>query len=457
MRTKLDPAALKLAGILIVGALAPLLDSTIVNVAIRTLGLELHASVSTIQWVTTGYLLALAAAVPITGWTVERFGAKRMWIAALVVFLAGSALSGLAWNAGSLIAFRVVQGIGGGLMLPILQTLLIRAADGRHIGRLMGIATLPALAGPILGPVVGGLIVGHLDWRWIFYVNLPLCALAIVLAWRGLPADEPRPRHRLDLPGLLLLSPALAALIYGLTAIGNDGDPLLGLAIGVVLLAGFVWRALRTDEPLVDLRLLRTRSFAASTGLLFLSGLAMFGPMLLLPLYYQQLRGLGVLAAGLMLAPQGLGSLLARGMGGLADRIGPRPVILAGLALTALGTLPYAFADQWTNVWLLAAALVIRGFGLSTANMAVMVGAFDGLDRDQIPHASSMTRIAQQVGGSFGTAVLAVLLQRQLAAYPAAAAFSHTFWWTLAFSGLAFVPALLLPRRAVAPELVRVR
>jgi EmrB/QacA subfamily drug resistance transporter len=459
--TRPDPALLRLAGILVLGAMAPLLDSTVVNVAIRTLGRELAVSVSTVQWVSTGYLLALAMAVPITGWTVERYGAKRMWLTALVLFLIGSVLSGLAWDIGSLIVFRVVQGIGGGLMLPILQTLLMRAAGGRPIGRLMAVITLPALVGPILGPVVGGLILGHLSWRWIFYINVPICVAAIVLAWRSLAADQPRRGHRLDVLGLLLLSPALAALIYGLSQVGDHngfGHPqvLVPLLAGVLLLAGFLWHALHTDTPLIDLRLFRTRAFAASSTLLFLSGLAMFGSMLLLPLYYQQVRGASVVAAGLLLAPQGVGSLLARAAGGLTDRIGPRPVILAGIVLTALGTVPFAMADQHTNGLLLAAAQVVRGVGLSAATMAVMIGAFNGLAREQIPHASSATRIMQQVGGSFGTAVLAVILQTQLADHPGPAgqaiAFGHTFTLALAFTVLAVVPALLLPRlRRVAP------
>lgn len=462
---RLDPALLRLAGILVLGAMAPLLDSTVVNVAIRTLGRELAVSVSTVQWVSTGYLLALAMAVPITGWTVERYGAKRMWLTALVLFLVGSVLSGLAWDIGSLIVFRVVQGIGGGLMLPILQTLLMRAAGGRPIGKLMAVITLPALVGPILGPVVGGLILGHLSWRWIFYINVPICLAAIVLAWRSLAADPPRRGHRLDVVGLLLLSPALAALIYGLSQVGDQGgfdhpQVLVPLLAGVLLLGGFLWHALHTDAPLIDLRLFRTRAFAASSTLLFLSGLAMFGSMLLLPLYYQQVRGASVVAAGVLLAPQGVGSLLARAAGGLTDRIGPRPVILAGIVLTALGTVPFAMADQHTNGLLLAAAQVVRGVGLSAATMAVMIGAFNGLPREQIPHASSTTRIMQQVGGSFGTAVLAVILQTQLADHPGPAgqalAFGHTFTLALAFTALAVVPALLLPRfrRPVEPEVV---
>src|SRR4051812_559507 len=173
MAEELDPDLLKLAGILVVGALAPLLDSTIVNVALGTLGRDLHTSLAAVQWVVTAYLLALAMTIPATGWLAGRYGAKRMWLLSLALFLAGSVLCGVAWNAGSLIAFRVVQGVGGGLMLPILQTLLMRAAGGRQVGRLMATITIPALVGPILGPVIGGLIIGRRRQRVGLYHQAP--------------------------------------------------------------------------------------------------------------------------------------------------------------------------------------------------------------------------------------------------------------------------------------------
>ncbi|HEY3686117.1 MAG TPA: DHA2 family efflux MFS transporter permease subunit [Streptosporangiaceae bacterium] len=450
-KERLDPGLLKLAGILVLGAMAPLLDSTIVNVAIRTLGHDLRVPVASVQWVSTGYLLALAIAVPVAGWTAERYGARRMWLAALGLFLAGSVLSGLAWNIGALVAFRAVQGFGGGLMLPILQTVLMRAAGGRGLGRLMAVVTLPALVAPIFGPVVGGLIVGHLSWRWIFYVNVPVCLAAIALAWRALPADRPGSRPRLDATGLALLSPGVAALVYGLSRVGDLGGfghvqvlaPLVG---GALLVAAFAVHAVRDAEPLIDLRLFADRGFAAATASLALSGLAMFSSMLLLPLYYQQVRGASVIMAGLLLVPQGVGSLLARGAGALTDRIGPRPVLLAAIAATVAGTVPFAMADR-AGGGLLAAALVVRGLGLSAANMAVMVGAFQGLDRARLPHASGITRIAQQLGGSFGTAILAVVLQRQLTAHPSApaTAYAHTFALSVALTVLAVVPALLMP------------
>ena len=443
---RLDRAVLKLAAVLVLGALAPLLDSTIVTVAIHTLGAELHAPVSTVQWVSTAYLLALAMAIPITGWSANRFGAKRMWIVALALFLAGSMLCGVAWNIGSLIAFRVIQGIGGGLMLPILQTILLRAAGRERIGRLMAVVTLPALIGPILGPVIGGLLVGHLSWRWIFYVNAPICILAIVLAIRTLKPDPEPAAAALDVPGLLLISPALAAIIYGLTQVGTHGGfghvaVLVPIGAGLILLLAFILRR----SPLIDLTLFRTRSFAASTALLFLTGFGLYGAMLLLPLFYQQARGETVTAAGLLLVPQGIGSLLARVAGGLTDRFGPRPVVLTGLALTTLGTIPFAFAG--TSYALLAIALVIRGAGLSAVNLAVMVGAFRELEPQHIPDASSTTRIMQQLGGAFGAATLAVILQNQLTGHQAPDAYAHSFAWAIGFTVIATIPALFLPKR----------
>ncbi|WP_432831608.1 MDR family MFS transporter [Dactylosporangium sp. CA-092794] len=439
----------KLAAILIIGVVAPVLDTTIVNVALDALGRDLHAPVADVQWVVTAYLLALAAAIPLTGWSVARFGGKRMWLCSLALFLAGSALCAVAWNVGALIAFRALQGLGAGLMIPIMQTLLVQAAHGRPLGRLMATISLPALVGPLLGPVIGGLIVGHASWRWVFLVNVPICAAGLLVAWRGMPAalDNRGDAYRLDVTGLLLLSPGLAAGIYGLSQVparGGAGDVhvLLPLAAFVVLMAGFVWHSLRTPAvPVVDLRLFRSRSFGAATALLFLSGLALFGAMLLLPLYYQQVRGADALTAGLLLVPQGLGSLLVRvGLGGLTERLGARPIVIGCVAITLAGTVPFALG--WPE-WALALALVVRGFGLTGVLLAVMTSAFEGLERAEVPHASSATRIAQQVGGAVGAAVLAVILQHQGGS---AAAFQTTFWWATGFALIALVPAVLLPK-----------
>lgn len=458
---KLDPALVRMVVILLVGTLAPLFDTTIMNVAIDTLGQALHASVSTIQWVMTSYLLALGMVIPVTGWAVERFGGKKVWLFALVLFLAGSVLSSLSWNIGSLIAFRVIQGIGGGFMMPVMQTMIVKRAGERKLGKLMAVAGLPMLLGPILGPVLGGMIVEYLSWRWIFFVNIPICLAAFIWAWLGLPEDKDmKPGRHLDVTGLVLISPALVLVIYGLAQVSsqhgfNHSGVLVPLVIGVVLLLAFVVYALKkAAAAIIDLRLFRVRSFTASSVILFLSGLSTYGAMLLLPLYYQQVRGEGVLVAGLLLAPQGIGMLLTRSLAGkLTDQIGPRPVILAGTLLTVLGTWPFALAGAHTHYYLLEAALIVRGAGLGAVFLPVMAASYQGLKKEQIPHASTATRIIQQIGGAFGASVLAIILQNQLTGQQAAdaigraAAFDHTFWWSLAFTVVGLIPAALLPRR----------
>jgi EmrB/QacA subfamily drug resistance transporter len=457
---KLDPKVVKTALILIVGAMAVIFDTTIVSVALRTLAVKLDTSVATIQWVTTGYLLALAIAVPLSAWGLKRFGGKRLWMFSLAVFLIGSIGSSLAWNVGSLIGWRVVQGVGGGLMLPLLTTLIFQAAGGKSLGRLVTYVALPALLGPILGPVIGGAILTHMSWRFMFWVNVPFCAAGLLLAWRYLADDAPGGANgtaalkaKLDVPGLLLIAPGTAVLLYGLANAGTSAgfgrpDVLIPLVIGSALLAAFTWYALSKARPLVEIRLLAKRSVASSSAALFFSGFSLYGAMLLLPLFYQEVRGTTALTAGIMLVPQGVGAVLSRTVAGNnIDKFGSRVIVLAGCVIVAAATVPFAFAGPDTSPWLLALWMVIRGFGLGAVTMPLMVVAYVGLDKEQIPHSSVLTRTAQQIGGSFGTAVLAVILEGAIAAHHGALAdgFHVAFWWSAGFSAVAVLLALWLP------------
>jgi EmrB/QacA subfamily drug resistance transporter len=461
---KIDPEVLKSALILVVGALAVVFDTTIVSVAVHTLATQLHASLSEIQWVTTGYLLALGVAVPLSTWGLQRFGGKRLWMFALAVFLAGSVGSSLAWNAGSLIAWRIVQGAGGGLMLPVLTTLIMQAAGGKALGRTVTVVALPALLGPVLGPLVGGAILTHLSWRFMFWINVPFCVAGLVLAARFMAADAPaagpeRPKPRLDVTGLVLLAPGVAAIILGLTNAGRaagfaHADVLIPLLAGGALVAAFAVHALRRARPLVDVRLLARRPVASASAVLFFSGFALYGAMLLLPLYYQEVRGVSALTAGVMLVPQGIGTLLSRSAAGrLTDTIGARLVAVGGFAIVALATIPFALAGAHANAWLLALWLVIRGFGLGAVTIPVMAVAYLGLDRQQIAHSSVLTRTTQQIGGSFGTVVLAVILEDAVTAHGGRlpAAFGVAFWWSVAFSLLAVLLSLWLPGSPSGP------
>lgn len=449
----------RLAAVLIVGAMAAIFDSTIVAIALATLVRELHSTVATIQWVSSGYLLSLTITIPLAGWAQARFGGKRVWIVALAWFMAGSILSSLAWNAESLIVFRVFQGIGGGFLLPVMQSILVQAAGGKQLGKIMAAVSLPAALGPILGPVIGGIILNWFSWPFLFWVNVPFCVVSIALSLKILPNDAPStPSASLDILGFVMLAPALAGLLLGLSnAHGAGGftrtDVWPPVALGVVLLVAFMvyaWR--RGSDALVDVRLLAEPVFARASALLVLSGVTLYGAMLLLPLYWQTIRGVDVLTAALYLIPQGVGTFASRSLAGqLTDRIGARWVAVAGFGIVALGTLPFAFADTTTNVWWLMAVLLVRGIGLGAVLVPVAAAAFYGVAHADVPHASMITRIAQQLGGSFGTAILAVILQIATAgaATQAAAAggFQVSFWWAVALTVVAAVVALLLPGR----------
>ncbi|MEU6538235.1 DHA2 family efflux MFS transporter permease subunit [Streptomyces sp. NPDC047000] len=460
--TKLSPQTRKVLAALIVGGIAAILDSTMVTLAIHTLVVEMHSSAGTIQWVTTAYLLALSVTIPLTGWAESRWGGKRVWMSALVLFVAGSALCALSWDAAGLIGFRVVQGLGAGLIFPLMQTLAVRTAGGQVSSRLMAAVSLPIALGPILGPVIGGVILNWLSWRWLFLVNVPVIAVGLLLAWRHLPADRPdRPavRTRLDLTGLVLLAPALATILLGLSQLSQDGGVdhagvLVPLLTGTVLLAAFVARALRPGErqPIVDIRLLHLRSLGSASAVLFASGAVLYAAMFLLPLYYQQLRGESVLHAGLLLIPQGIGALVARvGVGALVQRFGARAVTVFSLLLTAAATVPFTSAGPDTSLWWLAAVLLVRGLGVGAMLIPPMSVAYHDIRPAEIQHATMNTRIVQQIGASFGTAIVAVVLQ-SLLTHGAVGAFHTAFWWTIGITVTALAPALTLPGRGATGQ-----
>ncbi|AYF77468.1 MFS transporter [Nocardia yunnanensis] len=236
--TEFDPALRRLVVVVVLGAIMTILDTTITSVAVKTLGSQFDTTLTTTQWVLAGYTLALSTSIPLSGWAIERFGPKTMWMVSLLLFVAGSVLCGLAWNIAALIGFRVLQGFGAGMILPIGQTMLARAAGPARMGRVMSAIAVPAMLAPVLGPAVGGLILGHLSWRWMFYINVPLCAVAVLAALRLLPPDPVRDRGaKLDLLGLALLSPGLGALVYGAAQAGSgvgltDIRVLAGVAVG---------------------------------------------------------------------------------------------------------------------------------------------------------------------------------------------------------------------------------
>lgn len=481
----LDRATLLVALTVALGTLMPVLDTTVVNVALGALGRDLGAPLAAVQWTITGYLLTIGLAMPLTGWAVDRFGGKRLFLTAIAAFGAGSVLSGLAWSVTSLIAFRVVQGIGAGIALPAGQAVLGIAAGPQRMGRAMSIASAPMLVGPVLGPVLGGALIQHLNWPWIFFVNLPVAGLALALGARLLPDGPPGPRHggRLDVAGFLTLSGGIGLLFYGLSAAasgaGLSRPAVYGpAAAGAVLLAAFTAISLRRGPAaIIDVRLFTSRTFTAASVTLFLMSVGVFGAMVLLPLYYQAVRGAGAATAGLLLAPQGAGAALAVPFAGkLTDRIGPALVIVPGAVAAAAGTVAFALAGPATPDAVLAAALFIRGIGLGATMTPAMAASLTAVDRVAVPRAATAASIVRQLGGAFAAALFAGALARQLAtsvpalsgaraagdasalpassraafAIPLSRAFDHTFWLALALTAALVAPAAFLSRRPAA-------
>jgi EmrB/QacA subfamily drug resistance transporter len=473
----LDRSTIVVAAVATLGLVMAVLDTTIVNVALDTLARDLNVGLGTIQWVSTGYLLSLAAVIPLSGWITERIGSKPTWIASIALFAVGSALCALATSAGELIVFRVLQGLGGGMLVPVGFTLVAQSAGPRRVGVALSLIGVPILLGPIFGPIVGGLIVDNAPWQWIFLVNLPIAVVAVVFASRLLHPDVGRAdAGKLDWVGAALLCPALALIVFGLSETeshGGIGDPIAfgPVAAGVVLAGLFAWHSLRLERPLIEVRLFRLRGFRAAAFTTFLLGAALFGTLLVFPLYYQVDRGETAFQAGLLLAPQGIAAALMLPISGrLTDRIGGGPVAVVGCCIVAVATLPWVFVSDHTPYALLGAMLFVRGLGLGASIQPTIAAAYAVIDTSQVPRATAALNTLRQVGGSIGTALLAVVLQRESAAAlpssggagrlleplsaaergqisgPLATAFGHTFMWAVVMALLAVIPTIALVR-----------
>jgi EmrB/QacA subfamily drug resistance transporter len=452
----IEPYVWKIAGVVILGMIMSILDTTIVNVALDTLGRELHSTIAQIQWVVTGYILSLAAVIPVTGWASRRYGAKRVYMTSLVLFTAGSALCAVAASTTTLVLFRVLQGVGGGMIMPVGQLIMAQVAGPKRMGRVMGIVAMPAMLAPILGPVVGGAILEYLHWSWIFLVNLPIGLVAFVLGWRMLPHTDSGDAGRLDVVGLALLSSASSALVYGLSELGTNSSLTAPVVVwpivaGVVLAVVFCRHALRVERPLLDVRLYLNRVFGAASLTTFGLGAALFGAMILVPLYYQSVRHESVIVTGLLTGPQGIGMLLVMPLAGrFSDRFGGGRVAIVGVSILCLATVPLAFVGTGTSIVYISLVLVLRGVGIGFSFMPAMTAAFASLRPEQLSDATPQLNVLQRIGGAIGVAVLAVVLQRASGHAPSlsklSSAYDTAFWWSLGIALLALIPTVVLLR-----------
>ncbi|KGN39970.1 DHA2 family efflux MFS transporter permease subunit [Knoellia aerolata] len=423
---KIDGAVLKIAGVVVLGAIMSILDITVVNVALPDLqttftGEDNPLPYSTVAWTVTAYTLALATVIPLTGWAADRFGTKRLYMLALLLFTAGSLLCAAATSINMLILFRVVQGLGGGLLMPLGMTIMTRAAGPARMGRLMAILGIPMLLGPIGGPILGGWLIDKVSWHWIFLINLPLGIAALVYAQWALAKDAPEPTESFDWLGMALMSPGLAFFLYGVSSIPEEGTissaKVLGFAgAGLVLIIAFVFHSFRPEHPLLDLRLFKNRNLTWSIVTMFIFAGAFFGGLLLVPTYLQTVRGEGALDAGLLVAPQGIGAMITMPIAGaLADKLPVGRIVPFGLATITLGMFGLTQVDGDTSYWgYLIPVLFVMGLGMGATMMPLMTSAIKTLTSHQVARGSTLLNISQQVASSIGVAIISVVLTNGL-------------------------------------------
>ena len=452
---KLPAGIWKIVTVAILGSFLSQLDATVVNVSLPSLAVELHSRLSTIQWVTSGYLLALALMLPMNGWLVDRIGAKKLYLWCFATFTLSSALCGGAWSAESLVGFRVLQGMSGGLLAPMTQMMLARAA-GRHMARVMGYAALPILLGPILGPVLAGAILQHASWRWLFLVNVPVCLAGIVMAMLFLPDDSGERRVRaFDGVGFALLSPGLVLFLYGSDHLQETTGRLL-LGVAAVLLALFVRHGLAKGEgALLDLELFQRKVFATAASTQFLSNGVSYAAQMLVPFYLIRICGKSPSETGLMLAPLGLGMVCVYPlMGKLTQRFGIRWVSASGAALALAGLTPMVFlASHGLVTTVFVAALVVRGIGQGAVGIPSITAAYASVPKRELPMATTSLNIVQRLGGPTLTTVCATFLawRMRLSGGASAKAFVAGFALLCVLQGLALLSSLQLPMRVKRP------
>lgn len=402
-----------------IGAFMVLLDSTIVNVAIPHMMNVFHTTTSGIEWVSTAYLLALGVVTPLSGWLGDYLGYKRLYLVALALFTLASGLCAFSGSLEALIGFRILQALGGGLIMPMVMAMVMQMVPRERLGTAMGIFGMAMLLAPAIGPTLGGYLVEYVDWRWIFTINLPIGVAAFLLAQAVLPPFDDEEAGRFDWPGALLVAPGLFALLLALSkgqewGWGSERTVFLFYA-AFVLLALFVWRELTTPEPLLDLRLFRYPSFALGTLVLFVLTIGLFGALFYLPIFLQNVRGLGAFQAGLLLLPPALVTGAVMPIAGqLYDRFGPRFVVPVGILLLAWSTFLFRHLTLYTPLSTIVLWSMVRSLGLGLSMMPVQSAMLAEVPPLEASRASAISNIVNRVAGSFGIAILTVLFTDRL-------------------------------------------
>lgn len=408
----------------LIGPFMAILDSSIVNVAIPTIMRVFNTNTSTVEWVVTIYMLALGVVVPLSGWMGDRFGLKQLYIFSLGIFTAGSFLCAFSWNIDSLIAARVVQAVGGGMIMPTTMAMISRMVPRERFGSAMGIFGIALMVGPAIGPTLGGYLVEYVDWRWIFTINLPVGVLGVLLAFLALPDFPGHEAGRLDVGGAVTSGLGLFCLLLALSK-GNDwgwnSERIVFLFyISAICLILFVYLELTCKEPLLDLLVFRYATFTLANIMVIVTTISLFTGVFYVPLFLQNIRGLGAMETGLLMMPAALISgLMMPITGRLYDRVGPKPMCLAGLLILAYTTYLFHRLDISTPFRTIQEWLVLRSVGMSLAMMPAQTAALAVIPNKLVGRASAMTNIINRVSGSFGIAVFTTILTHRQALHTA--------------------------------------
>jgi len=401
-------------------ALLAVLDGTVVAVALQSLSSAFAAPLTTVIWVTIGYLLAAASMLPLLGWATARFGGRAVFLTGLALFVTGSMLSGLAWSAGSLIVFRVVQGLGGGLLEPTSLALAAGLAGKDRVGRVIGLMSMIINVAPVLGPIFGGLVLGTGHWRLIFLINIPLGLAVLVAALAAIPADRPDAettnRPVADVRGLLLLTVGYVGILFALNRSGQHRDLLVAVTagLGLLLLAGYARHALTTSRaPALDLRLLRRPNFAATLAVMGFVGFIMYSQLTALPIFGADRHHLRGFEQGLLVCALGLGLLLSMSTAGrISDRTGPRPLVRGGALVAAVGLLTFALGHDRLSLPVLFALFVGTGLGFGATASPTFASIYRTLPPAEQPQGTTAMFMTVQLAASLGVTVLGLLQSR---------------------------------------------
>lgn len=397
--------------IIVLGVFMAVLDMGVVNVAIPTMESDLHATTNQIQWVLTAYMLVIGVLVPISGWMTDRFGAKKLFLFSLFMFTVGSALCGMAWNVDSIIAFRVVQALGGGFMMPVSMAMIYRIFPPDRRGFVMGLFGVAIMAAPAFGPALSGYLVEYSSWRLIFYLNVPIGILAILLGIPMMHEFSHEVKNKLDVWGFVLSTGGFFSLLYGFNNVPDYGWHSLRVtgfvAVGAISLVLLVVVELTTESPVIELRVLKNYMFSMSLIISSIVNVALFVGIFLLPLYLQNILGLSALRTGLFMTPAALASAVVMPISGrLFDKIGARPLALVGLLCVTLASFGFTMLTTDTSTAHIQWLYILRSIGMGMTMMPIMTAGMNTVKREWVSQGTAMTNTVRQVASSLGTAIL---------------------------------------------------